>query len=179
MSNAYSPAVAGMTLGLGPLTLSGLTGAATSYSSVATNYAINGRCSTFAAQTTVAFPTTDLNTGVQFAGLVAANTGTVFVVGVKFGATVLSALQGSVEALDAAGNFTTRIPTFPSIPDNFVPLAYFVAKAGSTFVAAAWYPGTTNWNTTGMTYVADVAGVATAGSIATSIIALPDRPTVM
>ncbi len=178
MSLAYNAAVSGATLGLGPLTVSGLTGAATSYSSVSTNYAINGRCANFGAQTTVAFPTTDLNTGKQFVGLNAASTGTVFVLGVQFGATTLSALQGSVETLDAAGNFT-KVPSFPSIPDNFVPLAYFIAKAGSTFVAAAWYPGTTNWNTTGMTYVADVAGVATAGSIATSIISLPDRPSVM
>lgn len=178
MSLAYNVAVSGATLGLGPLTVSGLTGGVTTYTSVATAYAINGRSTTFATQTGVAFPITDLNTGAQFAGLVAANTGTVFVLGVQFGVTTLKALQGSVESLDAAGNFL-NIPKFPSIPDNFCPLAYFIAKAGSTFVAAAWYPGTTNWNTTGMTYVADVAGVATAGSIATSIIALPDRPTVM
>lgn len=178
MSLAYNAAVSGATLGLGPLTVSGLTGGATTYTSVATAYAINGRSTTFATQTGVAFPTTDLNTGAQFAGLVAANTGTVFVLGVQFGVTTLKALQGSVESLDAAGNFL-NIPKWPSIPDNFCPLAYFIAKAGSTFVAAAWYPGTTNWNTTGMTYVADVAGVATAGSIATSIVSLPDRPSVM
>jgi hypothetical protein len=169
--------IAGITIGLGPLTLSGLTAGATTYTSVATAYAINGRTTTFATQSGVAFPTTDLNTSAQFVGLTLANTGTVFVVGCQFGVTTLKCVQGSVEALDAGGNFL-NVPKFPSMPDNFCPLAYFIAKAGATFVAAAWYPGTTNWNTTGMTYVANVAGVATAGSIATSIVALPDRPTV-
>lgn len=168
----------GLTAALGVFALSGLTAGATTYSSAATAYSINGRAVSFGAQNGVAFPTTDLNTGVQYAGLVAANTGTVFVVGCQLGVTTMKCVQGSVEALDASGNFI-NVPKFPSLPDNFCPTAYFIAKAGATFVATAWYPGTTNWNTTGMTYVSDVAGVATAGSIGTSVSTLPDRPSVM
>lgn len=168
---------AGTTIGLGSLTLTGLTAAATTYSSAVTPYAINGRANIFAVQAGVAFPTTDLNTGLQFAGLVLANTAAVFVVGVQFGVTTLKCVQGPVVALDPSGKALNAL-AFPSLPDNFCALAYFVAKAGATFVAAAWYPGTTVWNTTGMTYVADVAGVATAGSVGTSCITLPDRPVI-
>lgn len=166
MSNALTAAMAGLTAALGNLTLTGISGAATTYSSSALPVAVDGKVTTFAAQSGVAFPTTDLNTGLQFVGLVAANTGTVFVVGIQNGGTLLKCIQGTVAALDAAGNFSATPPAFPALPDNFVPLAYIVAKAGSTFVAAAWYPGTTNWNTTGMSYSVQ------------NIASLPSRPQV-
>lgn len=156
--------IAGITIGLGNLTLTGISGAATTYSSSALPFCVNGKATTYSAQSGVAFPTTDLNTGAQFVGLVAASTGTVYVVGVQSGGTTLKCIQGSVELLDAAGNFI-NVPKFGPCPDNFCPLAYIVAKAGST-LAAPHYPGTTNWNATGMSYA--VVNVA----------ALSDRPQV-
>jgi hypothetical protein len=168
MSDNRSPSLSGITACFGNATFSAISGAATTtYTSAAVPFTINGKYTTFAAQTTVAFPTTDTNTAAQFTGLVKASTGTVFVLGVNYGGTTLRALQGSVENLDAAGNFIgANVPKFPSMPDDFCPLGYIVAKAGSTFVATAWYPGTTNWNTTGMTY--SIVNVAS----------LPDRPQV-
>jgi len=155
--------VAGITIGLGVLALSGISGAATTYSSVATNYAINGKTGTLTGQTTTAFPTLDINTGVKFSGLTKANTATVYVVGVQSGGSTIVAAQGTVVALDTEGNLRFA-PQFPSLPNNFCPLSYIVAKAGSTFVATIARPGTEVWNTTGMSYsVVD-------------IIALPDLP---
>ena len=168
MSDNRAGSLCGLTACIGNATFSAISGAATTtYTSAAIVAAINGKATTFAAQTTQAFPTTDLNTGVQFVGLTAANKGTVFVLGIQNGGTTLKAVQGTVESLDAAGNFIgAGIPKFPALPDDFCPMGYIIAKAGATFVAAAWYPGTTNWNTTGMTYSIQ------------NVVALPDRPQV-
>jgi len=158
--------VAGITMGLGNTLLSAISGAATTtFTAAAVPYAINGKAGTTTVQTTAAFPATDIQTGVAYAGLQKANTGTVVLVGVQLGATVYVAAQGSVESLDAGGNFI-NVPKFPSVPDNFCPLGYLVIKAGATFVAATFVPGTTNWNTTGITIAVQ------------NIVALPDRPQV-
>lgn len=157
--------IAGITLALGNTALTGISGAATTFSASVIAYALNGKAYTTTIQTTAAFPTVDIQTGVAWAGLQKANTGTVLLVGVQAGATVYVAAQGSVESLDAAGNFLNA-PKFPSVPDNFCPVAYIIVKAGATFVAATFLPGTTVWNTTGMTYAVQ------------NVAALPDRPQV-
>ena len=157
--------VAGITLALGNATITGISGAATTFSAAVTPYAINGKAYTSTVQTTAAFPTADISTGLTLAGLQKANTGTVLLVGVQAGAAVCVVAQGSIEALDAGGNFIIP-PKFPSVPDNFCPLGYIVVKAGATFVAATFLPGTTVWNTTGITVAVQ------------NIAALPDNPQV-
>ena len=157
--------VAGITVGLGNTALTGLAGAATTFSGSVVPYAIDGKAYTSTIQTGAAFPTTDIATGVTLAGLQKANTGTVLVLGNQAGAAVNVVAQGSVEALDVGGNFVAP-PKFPSLPDNFCPLAYAIVKAGATFVAATFLPGTTVWNTTGITIAVQ------------NVVALPDRPAV-
>jgi len=154
--------IAGLTVGLSKLGLSGITGGAITYAFTAVRpYVINGKVYSITGGTT--FPVVDANTGVNFVGLTKANTGTVFVLGGSSATTTdVVAVQGSVETLDAHGNFYFA-PKFPQLPSDFCPLAYIIAKAGSTFVAASFQPGTDNWNTTGMTYATQ------------DIVALPDR----
>lgn len=154
--------IAGITLALGNTALTGLSGAATTFSASVVPYAINGKAYTTTIQTTAAFPTADIATGATLLGLQKANTGTVLVVGVQAGAAVYVVAQGSVEGLDVGGNFIAP-PKFPALPDNFCPLAYVIVKAGATFVAATFLPGTTVWNTTGITIAVQ------------NVAALPDR----
>ena len=156
--------VAGITMALGNITLSGITGGAKTFTTAVTPYCINGKAYFTTIQTGANFPALDINTGVAPVGLVAANTGTVVVLGNQAGAVVHVAAQGSVEALDAGGNFLIP-PKFPSLPDNFCPLAYIILKAGAT-LAAPFIQGTGNWNQTGIT--AAVQNIA----------ALPDHPQV-
>lgn len=112
-----------------------------------------------------ATPTTDYNTGAAFTGLVGTSTtgqGSVFVWAYTSGGTV-KVMQGTVEALDADGNFL-QVPQFPTVPDDVCPFAYSVSKhygQASTFTF-----GSSNWNTSGHTHV--IVNVAT----------LPDRPQV-
>jgi len=161
--------ISGITMCLGVLGLTGISGAATTYSSSAVNYTVNGKAYTVTGQAGTAFPTTDELTqhspaGAQlYAGLTKPNTATVFVVGCDAGDTILSCTQGTIVPIGPEGDIPIP-PQFPSFPDDFCPMAYIVAKAGKTFVAPVWRPGSQNWNTTGMTYnVVD-------------IVALPDHP---
>lgn len=111
-------------------------------------YAINGKAYSVAAMTNAATPTTDGNTGVAFVG-VPANYGSIFVHGYNAAGTLM-VLQGSVEPLDAGGNFINA-PKMPPIPADFCPFAYLVIKAGST--ASTWTYGTSNQSgATGVTY---------------------------
>lgn len=152
---------ANATMALGNLTLTGISGAATTFSSSALPYAIRGKAYTLGAQSGATTPTTDTGTGVAIPSL-AKNYGTSFVWGVNASGTV-QVIQGSVNALDVGGLFILP-PTFPALPDNFCPLAYTIHKNGST--GSAWTFGTSNWNATGMTNT--VVNLAT----------MPDHPQV-
>jgi len=124
-------------------------GTTTTFSTTgATLFCVDGKAYSVAAKTNAANPTTDANTGAAFIG-VAANFGSVFVIGYDTaGATKV--MQGSVEPLDAGGNFV-RAPSFPAIPENVAPFAYMVIKtaAGGT----TWTYGSSNSAAvTGVTY---------------------------
>lgn len=133
----------------------------TSFTANPLTFAIDGEYYTKATVTNGATPTTDVNTGVAFVG-VGPSEGTVLVFGYNAAGT-LQVAQGSVETLDASGNFL-KAPAFPSIPDTMCPYAFFVVKADST--ASEWTCGTSNFAgpPTGVTF--SISDVAT----------LPDRP---
>lgn len=132
-------------------------GTTTTLSTTATYlYAIAGKAYSKAAITNSATPVVDFATSAAFSSI-SANQGTIYVFGFDASGT-LRAVQGGVSALDVSGNFITA-PTMPSMPDNFCPFAYLVAKGGST-LAATWTLGTNNLSgVTGMTYTfQDVIG---------------------
>lgn len=124
-------------------------GTTTTYSTTgATLYCIKGKAYSVAAKTNAATPTTDINTAAAFVG-VDANKGSVFVFGYNAAGAVKVA-QGSVEDLDASGNFVIA-PNFPALPEDFAPFGYLIIQAGST--ASTWTLGTSNQaSATGITY---------------------------
>ena len=114
----------------------------------ATTYAIDGTAYSSAAQTNATTPTTSAVTGSAFTA-VGANQGSVFFVGLN-AAGALVASQGTVESLDAAGNFTT-LPKTPAIPADFCLIGRLTIKVGST--GSNWTFGTSNMSgATGVTY---------------------------
>lgn len=141
--------------------LTGISGAATTYStgSLTLQYAVGGKAYNKTQVNGGATPTTDAVTAAAFPAL-AANQGTVLLWGFDASGNIKLA-QGSIETLDAAGNFY-RAPQFPIMPDTITPFAYVIAKDGST--GGAFTAGTSNWNTTGMTYAV------------VDILTMPDRP---
>lgn len=129
-------------------------GAATTWSTTgATLYCIGGKAFSTAAASSAASPTTDGLTGATFASRpLAANTGTVFLWCYNGGGTAATAvrvIQGSVEALDASGNFVFA-PQFNVAPEDLLcPFAYTVVRNGAS--GSNWTFGTSNWNATGIT----------------------------
>lgn len=126
-------------------------GTTTTFSTTgATLFCVDGKAHTAAAKTNEANPTTDANTGAAFVP-VAADNGSVFVIGYNTASTpAVKVMQGTVEPLDAGGNFV-RAPLFPAIPGDVAPFAYMVIKvaAGGT----TWTYGTSNSaSVTGVTY---------------------------
>lgn len=134
--------------------------AAGTTSTVSTTNAITGYVGgasyNSAALTNAATPTTDLNSGAAFPAI-SANQGTIVVLGIN-SSGALKAVQGSIAALDSAGNFITA-PQPPAIPDGFLPFGRVVLKGGSTLVGTFVF-GTGNLSgVTGMTYsFADLTG---------------------
>ncbi len=124
---------------------------------VTSSHVCNGKYQTpQTALTNATLPTTDYNTGLAFKNLVGVASGggqgTVVVYGYLEGGAdgiaSVKCMMGSVEALDAAGNFL-RPPQFPAIPDNVCPFAYQVLKhygQGTTKVFA-----TNDWADSGFT----------------------------
>ena len=161
--------------GINMCTTSGLltaTGAETVYDTTVTIvYATNGKLATKTAVTDGATPTTDYVTGAAFPALVGgasvANTpgsGCIVVWGLVAGTVVC--IMGPHSRLDMQGKFKHDAPQFPAIPDNVVPFAYQVLKAGATASATAIIFGTANWNATGFT------------NAIVNVAVLPDRPQV-
>lgn len=115
-----------------------------------TVYCINGKAYSKGAITNQATPTTDIATGLAFIP-VKTNQGSIFLIGFNAAGTLLCS-QGSVTALDSAGNFIVA-PQMGLIVDNFCPIGYLVIQAGSTASAAGWVFGTGNQaSVTGITY---------------------------
>lgn len=144
-------------------------GAANTYAlAAATSCAIGGKFGTAlasgAGKTT---PTTDVNTGIAFVPL-QPNYGTVFVWGVNAAGTMQVA-RGSTEPLvggvtTTPGSFANSVPQFPSLPDDFCPVAYTVLKGAPSMSAFTF--GSGNWNASGL------------GAATVNVMALPDRPQV-
>lgn len=117
----------------------------------ATNAAIRGSfTTTLAAAANQVSPTIDAQTGLAFRPL-APNQATALVVGVN-AAGVLQLAQGSIEST-LTGVTTTPgafnvLPQFPTLPDDFVPLAYAEVRTAPS--AATWTPGTSAWAASGV-----------------------------
>jgi hypothetical protein len=143
-------------------TTSGLltaTGAETVYDTTVTiNYVINGKIATKTAVTDGATPTTDHVSGSAIT-LTASKARTV-VWGLVAGGTV-KVIAGDI--VDWNGTAFDVAPSFPSIPDDFVPFAYHIVKGAST-VSGTWTWGSSNWNATGIT------------STIVNVAVLPSRP---
>lgn len=140
---------AGLTLvTVNPL-LTGLSGAATTHSYSAFTIALRGVLANIAANSGVATPTLDVNTGVASLPL-AASQGCLYVWMVKADATDGIA-QSTIKNLDANGNFIWDSPVFPAIPADYVPYAYIVVK--NSAAGSAWAIGVQNWNATGISIV--------------------------
>lgn len=138
-----------------PVLAAGTTSTVSSTNAI-TGY-VNGVSYNAAALSNTATPTTDLNTGAAFAPI-SANQGTIVVLGIN-SSGALKAVQGSIAALDSAGNFITA-PQPPVIPDGFLPFGRIVVKGGAT-LSGTWTFGTNNLSSvTGVTYsFADMAGM--------------------
>lgn len=140
--------------------LTGLSGAATTFSTGVTIVAsLLGKAISKAAFAGAATPTTDAVTGKAIA--LVANQGTVVLWCLDASGNA-KVLAGTVEALDASGIFQAA-PQFPAVPDDLVPFAYSVHKAGSTTVGT-WTFGVSNWNATGLTHAVQ------------DIVCVPNRP---
>lgn len=95
-------------------------------------------------------PTTDANTGVA-AVTITENEAAAIVFGVNALGTLV-AVQGPV--VDTYAGVTTTVgafktaPQFPSIPDDFCPIAYTVVRVSPT--GASFVLGTTEWAASGI-----------------------------
>lgn len=135
-------------------------------STVTTNACINGKfCTTLAAQTNAATPTTDATTGAAFKP-VPPNSCCSIVFGINAAGTLLMA-QGPI--IDTTVGVTTTVgalardPQWPALPDNFVALAYTVVRTAPS--AAPWTPGTGTWTASGVS-----------ASTFQNVVQLPNRP---
>lgn len=118
---------------------------------VTTAGVINGKWITvLTAQTATATPTTDATTGAAFNAL-APNQCCALVFGTNAAGTIKMA-QGPIIAT-AIGVTTTvgaflNAPQFPTLPDDFCPMAYTLVRTAPS--AAAWTPGTGSWTASGV-----------------------------
>lgn len=113
------------------------------------DFCIDGKAYRKAAASNAATPTTDVVDGAAFSSI-SANNGTVIVYGLDSSGAIKCA-QGSIEALDASGNFI-RSPQYPQLPGNVCPIGYLVAKGGAT-LSNTWTFGTNNLSgVSGMSY---------------------------
>lgn len=125
-------------------------------------FAIKGKAYSAAGASNVATPTTDAN-GNAFTA-VPKGYGTSLTFG--FDASgALKVMQGSVEALDSAGNFI-KVPDDAALPDTAAAFGVVTVKVGSTYGSASWTCGAGNFAaTTGLTFAF------------TDIMTMPGRPT--
>jgi len=150
--------------------LTGLSGAATTFSTSAFVASFRSILKSVGAVAGGASATTDIVTGKAFNALIgggsvanAPGQGCVFLWLIKNDGSTMAVAQSNLVALDAQDNFTWQPPNFPAVPDSFIPFAYSVIKAKNAASAAGWLFGTNNWNVSGIGI--SVANLAT----------LPDR----
>lgn len=125
--------------------LTGLSGAATTYSSSAVSYALDGRAYTKAAVAGGATPTTDAVSGAAMT--LTANKAAVFAWCLNAAGTVQVIKGPTANWTDTTANSTVVL--LPEIPPTSVLVAYVVIKGGST-VSGTWTFGSSNWNATGI-----------------------------
>jgi hypothetical protein len=144
-------------------------GTTSTYTTTVTTVAsIGGKfVTTLGAQTNTASPTTDAGTGAAYVAL-GVNKATVLVWGTN-AAGAIKMCQGSIENTEVGVTTTVgafiNAPQFPTLPDDFVPMAYQLCRTAPS--ASAWTPGTSNWTATGVTCAAMV-----------NVTTLPARPVV-
>lgn len=130
---------------LGSAALTGLSGAATTYSTSAVNQVIRGASFTKAAVAGGATPTTDAVSGAAMT--LVANQARLFCWGLNAAGTV-QVIAGPVAAWTDTTALSTKLEQ-PSLPDTFALFATVVIKAGATTVGT-WTFGSSNWNATGI-----------------------------
>lgn len=125
--------------------LTGLSGGATTYSSSAFGYALNGDAYAKGAVAGGTTPTTDGNTGAAIT--LTANKARAIVWAVNAAGTVLVYAGSIVDWVDTSAN-STACP-LPNLPGNVAPFAAHTVQAGST-TSGTWTFGSSNWNATGI-----------------------------
>lgn len=138
--------------------LSGITGAATTYTATEFKYVINGRVYLKATDASAATPTTDSAGGNL---VLASGYGTVIAWTVNTSGTV-KIYRGETVKIDIYSPYDwSQAPEFPSTPGNEAVFAYTLHKnySGSDFTI-----GTTNWNT------------ASTAHTTVNVAYLPERP---
>lgn len=153
-----------LALVLGKVGLTGLSGAATTFTTgKAVDYALGGKAFTKAAVAGGATPTTDAYTGKAIS--VAVGKGSV-VLWCFDAAGNIKCLQGSSENVDDLGNFLQAPPQFNVPGDDLVAFAYSIHKnlsnAGANVTPFLF--GAANWNSANTVHTAQ------------DIIAIPPRP---
>lgn len=128
--------------------LTGLSGAVTTYSTSAFNFALNGDAFTRAAVAGGATPTVDSNTNAAIT--LTAGHARAIVWGVEAGGTIRVFAGPVTPWTDTSANSTVCL--LPSIPDTVAPFAAHTVQAGATTVGN-WTFGTSNWNATGITAI--------------------------
>lgn len=141
--------IAGLNMALGFANLTGLSGAATTFTTSAFPYSLRGKAYNNGAVAGGATPTTDFLTGLPITLVAGQGRAVLWCVDA---AGNERAIAGPVVALDANGAFIDP-PQLPQIPDTLCPFAYSLHRADPTTVGT-WTFGVSNWNATGLVHVA-------------------------
>lgn len=125
--------------------LTGLSGAATTYSTSAIGFAIQGKLYSKALVSGGTTPTTDGNTAATMA--LTANQAAAFVWALNSSGTVKVYKGPTVAWTDTTASSTAVY--FPAVPSDNVVIGYHLVQAGAT-TSGTWTFGTSNWNATGI-----------------------------
>ena len=128
--------------------LTGLSGAATTYSSSLFGFALNGDHYAKALVSGGTTPTTDGNTAAAMT--LVANQAATFVWAVNSAGTVLVYKGPTTSWTDTSASSTACM--LPAVPGNVTPFAAHTVQAGST-TSGTWTFGSSNWNATGITAI--------------------------
>lgn len=144
-ASALTAVFATATAGAG---LTGLSGAATTYSISAFGYANLGDHYFKAALAGAGTPTTDGNTGLAFPAL-AASQAAAYVWAVDAAGTVKCYKGQTVEWKDTSANST--VCPLPNVPGNVTPFAAHTVQNGSA--GSAWTFGSSQWGQAGVSAI--------------------------